>query len=200
MKTRSMRNTYHEIRSQVQRGGKSQCPGWAVMSGTDRAGMGLRQEVSEQHPPSRSPGPPLCHPTLPFSAWFPSQHSCLPDSFPPFLSSSLPSFSCWLYVFPTRRQILWEQDAVPTVVPGMQLVFNKCVRAGGQGRHSGNQVSRQGEREAAGKIPSTETDSCPYSPLPSILLLLRDLSYYFSQITSERFALMPQLTQFLTWP
>ena len=63
-------------------------------------------------------------------------------------------------------------SAVPTVVPGMQLVFNKCVRAGGQGRHLENQESRQGEREAAVKIPSTETDSCPYSPLPSILLLM----------------------------
>ena len=156
-----------------------------------------RKWVSSIHLPGRQ-GHLFVTPHYPSLHDFPhstpaSQIPFLPSSLPPFLSSSLPSFSCWLYVFPTRRQILWEQDAVPTVVPGMQLVFNKCVRAGGQGRHSG-------KREAAGKIPSTETDSCPYSPLPSILLLLRDLSYYFSQITSERFALMPQLTQFLTWP
>ena len=168
-----------------------------------------RKWVSSIHLPGRQ-GHLFVTPHYPSFHDFPhstpaSQIPFLPSSLPPYLSSSLPSFSCWFYVSPTRRQILWEQDfvllsAVPTVVPGMQLVFNKCVRAGGQGRHSENQESRQGEREAAVKIPSTETDSCPYSPLPSILLLLRDLSYYFSQITSERFALMPQLTQFLTWP
>ena len=157
-----------------------------------QAGLGWdlgRKWVSSIHLPGHQ-GHLFVTPHYP-SSWFPSQHSCVPGSFPLFLSSSLPlflpfflpSFSCWLYVSPTRRQVLWEQDfvlpsAVPRAVPGMQLVFNKCVKAGGWGRQSGNQESKQAGREGGSRKDTIHRNG--FMPL---------LIFAFYPITSERFIL-----------
>ena len=196
-------------KSSAERGGKSQCPGWAVTSATDRVRVGLGQEVSEQHPPSRSPWPPLCHPTLSFSHDFPhsthasqipflpsSPPSFLPSSLSPFLSSflppSLPSFlhslvDCMSPPLEGRyresRTVFCSLQCLEQCLACKWCSINVWRQEGKAGTR-GNQESREGEREAGEKIPSTETDSCPFSSLPSSLVLLSDLSYFILLLLS----------------
>ena len=192
-------------KSSSERGGKSQCPGWAATSATDGVRVGLGPEVSEQlHLPGRrgrlfvAPRCPSLH-DLPHSIHA-SPIPFLPSSLPPFLSSFLSSFpppslpACLRSLLdcmsPPLEGRYHESRTVSCSLQCLEqcLACNWCPtnvrRQEGKAGTRGNQENREGEREAGGKIPSTETDSCPYSSLPSSLLLLSNLSYFILLLLS----------------